>query len=99
MRVVFFISFILLMGCSRRDENSSTTGESEIKHARRFKITAQQNYRGISIFGERTGKRVTSTYVLAVDTVGLQLKYAGAQVIKTPCVNVAALSSIYAAMI
>src|SRR5688572_20928802 len=110
MRRNYLYSFVILIlaavtGCNRagspkdKAEQRPATAGSTLKYSKRFALAELENSTLVSLFGNRANHDTTESYVLARDTAGLRMKFPDKKIIKIPCKKIAALSSIYAAML
>lgn len=105
-KFITLIFVLVLFSCSNSNEHAGATGKhlkspDLVEHAKRFSIEQHKNVYVVRIFGNRRKHdEVTGYFVLSNDTTGLrrEYRYREACVIKTPCTNIAALSSIYASI-
>lgn len=106
MRILFFLIAAFLVTCSGSHSverpaagNLQFTSDTNVRYAKRFAISYSDNVTAVYLFGDRMSFDTTARYFISHDTVTLrQLRHRG-YVIKSPCTNIAALSSIYASMI
>lgn len=98
--IVLFVFFCF--SCQEPQVSQSTivsNSNNKIKEAKRFALIETEKYKLLYLFGKRQNFDTTSKFVLANDTNGLRESYPNYQLIKTPIQSIAALSSIYAAML
>lgn len=102
--VYSILLFGLLFGaCTQTTEQSYTTSvpvkESSLKYARRFAISKTDNYTLVYLFGNKKNYDTSATFIVYTDSIDLS-RFSGKVIpVKSPCVRIAALSSIYASML
>ena len=85
-------------GPSEKKSNifSAAKKDTTIKYAKRFSISNGKDVTYVYLFGDRNNYDTTSTFIIYSDSNALVNIPPGAQLIKSPCKKIAALSSIYA---
>lgn len=102
-KFIFGLVVVLAFSCGNKVKNETVKENdpgagSLIKYAKRFSIVQSDAIYEVRIYGNRhKNDEVTAYFVLSTDTNGLskEYRYREARIIKTPCTNIAALSSIY----
>ena len=103
-RIFYFTPiFLLTFACKNtgtisEDSNKTVVDTGGIKYAKRFAIRKEREYTFVYLFGDRTNRDTTSTFVIYTDTINPNLFSGNKFFIKSPCKKIAALSSIYATM-
>lgn len=99
-----FLALTVFLSCSdpkpsRSLEFERPMKDSGIKYAKRFSVVYNGNITLVYLFGHRNNYDTTAAYALAKDTLGMGNLYKNYVIIKKPCQKIAALSSIYGAML
>jgi iron complex transport system substrate-binding protein len=97
---VFFLFCISCKNAERRaeEQTSKKPVNNNIKYAKRFALSYRDGLTILHLFGDKNSDDTTATFVLFPDSAHLPSAFKKYICIKTPCNNIAALSSIYATM-
>jgi iron complex transport system substrate-binding protein len=102
--IVIALLLIVLLSCSRNNNKKETahkikSPKQTIQHAKHFNIEVKNGYRILSVLGKKNTPDTTAVFVL-YDSVVPNLEYTALTFkVKVPCTRMAALSSIYSAML
>ncbi|MDO9000108.1 MAG: ABC transporter substrate-binding protein [Bacteroidota bacterium] len=109
MLVKFFkniicVLILLLLGCKTSNDNKekaaiTLTKDTSIKYAKRFAIASNNNITMLYLFGNKDNFDTTATYIVYADSSAIENIPKNITAVKSPCKNIAALSSIYATML
>jgi iron complex transport system substrate-binding protein len=86
-------------GRERSAMSDSSSGEGAPRYAKRFAISEKGGETRVYVFGNRRNYDTTATFVLYRDSLPSGLSGQHVYPVRVPCRKVAALSSIYAAML
>ncbi|MCC6372407.1 MAG: ABC transporter substrate-binding protein [Bacteroidia bacterium] len=109
MRLNFYLylfagALFFLVACSNNAPSvvvnpTPNPSDSLVGFAKRFNIQKKGNVYLLSIFGNRQTWDTTAKFALSDDTNQIRKSYKADYVVKIPCQKIAALSSIYAAVV
>lgn len=104
LKYLFFGACSLVFGCHPSTENKhialpTSEKDTTIKYAKRFAISKNKNFTYIYVFANSSNFDTTATYLIYKDPELIKNISKTIIPVKSPCKNIAALSSIYANMI
>lgn len=104
IKYVFGIVFLIFISCGTSTKKSAIAfsdlkKDTTIKYAKRFSIARNKDLTVVYLFGNRSNFDTTATYVIYKDSSSITNVSKNATLVRSPCKNIAALSSIYASML
>lgn len=105
-KIVYSITLLSLLfsACTQTIEQSNkellvSAKKTSLRYAKRFAISKAASYTLVYLFGNKNNYDTTTTFIVYTDSIDLSQFSKKAIPVKSPCVKIAALSSIYASML
>lgn len=105
-RIVYRLALfsLLFSACTQTTEQNNQeivvqANDKGLKYAKRFAISKADNYTLVHLFGNKKNYDTTTTFIVYTDSIDLSRFSKKLIPVKSPCLKIAALSSIYASML